>query len=103
MTYSHRSGHAFLDAPASSAFSRPRRERPDGSYEIHLVKANDPTYMPGDLEVWPLYYRAIVDCLVPYRDAHDAVLKAFRDTRAKLTGFENRDAPPGSTPRLPFQ
>lgn len=95
MTYRHQSCYAFLPSPTSSAFSRPRRERPDGSYEIHLVKSQDPAYIPTDLEA--LCYRAIIDYLVPHRAIHTEVLKAVEGTRAKLAGLENRERP-GSIP-----
>ena len=56
-----------------SAFSRPRREQPDGTYQIHLVKSQNPAYIPSDLE-------------------------AIRETRKKLAGLENLDVPPGTMP-----
>ena len=51
-----------LPNPQSSAFSRPRRDAL-GSYEIHFIKSEDPTYIPEDFEAWPLYHRSILDLL----------------------------------------
>ena len=81
-----------------SAFSRPRREQPDGTYQIHLVKSQNPAYIPSDLEAWPIYYEAIQEALANYPDAHDAAIEAIRETRKQFTGLENLDVPPAPCP-----
>jgi len=35
----------------------------DAGYQIHLVAAADPAYLPADFEVWPIYHRTIVSAL----------------------------------------
>ena len=52
--------YALLLDPAYSAYSRPRRDHENGSYEIHLIKSGNPSYIPADFEVWPIYYNAIM-------------------------------------------
>ncbi len=47
--------YALLPDQAHSAYSRPRRDHEDGSYEIHLIKSGNPSYIPADFEVWPIY------------------------------------------------
>lgn len=66
-----------------TAFTRRRCEQPDGSYQIHLVKSQNPTYIPSDLEAWPIYYEATLETLVNYLDAHAAVIEAIREIRKK--------------------
>ena len=70
MPYQPISRYHLLPSLTYSAFSRPRREQPDGTYQIHLVKSQNPAYIPSDLE-------------------------AIRETRKKLAGLENLDVPPG--------
>ena len=98
MPYQPISRYHLLPGLTYSAFSRPRREQPDGTYEIHLVKSQNPAYIPSDLEAWPIYYEAIQETLVNYPDAHDAAIEAIRETRKKLIGLENLDVPPGTMP-----
>ena len=94
MPYQPISRYHLLPGLTYSAFSRPRREQPDGTYQIHLVKSKKPAYIPSDLEAWPIYYEAIQEALVNYPDAHDAASEAIRETRKKLVGLENLDVPP---------
>ena len=98
MPYQPISRYHLLPGLTYSAFSRPRREQPDGTYQIHLVKSQNPAYIPSDLEAWPIYYEAILETLVNYPDAHDAAIEAIRETRKKLAGLENLDVPPGTMP-----
>ena len=98
MPYQPISRYHLLPGLTYSAFSRPRREQPDGTYQIHLVKSQNPAYIPSDLEAWPIYYEAIQETLVNYPDAHDAAIEAIRETRKKLAGLENLDVPPGTMP-----
>ena len=42
--------YALLPDQDCSAYSRPRRDHEDGSYEIHI---------PADFEVWLIYYNTI--------------------------------------------
>jgi hypothetical protein len=81
------------DATTNSRYSRPRHEHPDGSYEIHLVKADDPGYIPGDIELWPIFHSRILQAIRPFPDAtraaHDAYLQVLKDH----TGRKNRDVP----------
>ena len=67
----------------------------NATYRIHLVKSEDPAYIPSDLEAWPIYYQAIHDVLRLHPAAHDAAIEAIRATRKELAGLENRDDPPG--------
>ena len=92
--------YALLPDPAYSAYSRPRRDHEDGSYEIHLIKSGNPSYIPADFEVWPIYYNAIMEVLFEHPDVHDAAVEAAKQTAEKLKGLENRDIPPGSRPIL---
>ena len=89
------SRYHLLPGLTYSAFSRPRREQPDGTDQIHLVKSQNPAYIPSDLEAWPIYYEAIQETLVNYPDA---AIEAIRETRKKLAGLENLDVPPGTMP-----
>ena len=98
MPYQPLSLYHLLPGLTYSAFSRPRREQPDGTYQIHLVKSQNPAYIPSDLEAWPIYYDAILETLVNHPDAHDAAIEAIRETRKKLAGLENLDVPPGTMP-----
>ena len=66
MPYQPISRYHLLPSLTYSAFSRPRREQPDGTYQIHLVKSQNPAYIPSDLEAWPIYYEAILETLVNY-------------------------------------
>ena len=90
--------YALLPDQAYSAYSRPRRDHEDGSYEIHLVKSGNPSYIPADFEVWPIYYNAIMKVLFEHPDVHAAAVAAATETAQKLKGLENRDIPPGSRP-----
>ena len=98
MPYQPVSRYQLLSLPTYSAFSRPYREKPDGTYEVRLIKSTDPAYIPSDLEGWPIYYQAVHDVLLQHPAAHTAAVEAIRRTRKELTGFENLDAPPGSMP-----
>ena len=94
MLYQPASRYHLLPGLTYSAFSRPRREQPDGTYQIHLVKSQNPAYIPSDLEAWPIYYEAIQETLVNYPDA---AIEAIRETRKKLAGLENLDSPTAPT------
>ena len=50
MPYQPIGRYHLLPGLTYSAFSRPRREQPDGTYQIHLVKSQNPAYIPSDLE-----------------------------------------------------
>jgi hypothetical protein len=52
----------------NSKYSRPRREHSDGSYEIHIVKADEPNYIPGDIELWPVFHAEMAATLRRNRD-----------------------------------
>ena len=95
MPYQPINRYHLLPGLTYSAFSRPRREQPDGSYQIHLVNSQNPAYIRSDLEAWPIYYEAIQEALVNYPDAP---IEAIRETRKKLAGLKNLDVPPGSMP-----
>ena len=99
MTYQPQSVYQLLPGVDYSAYSRPRRERPDGSYEIHLIKSDDPDYLPPDAEIWPLYQQAILGVLRHYPEAHQAAVDAYKKLKLELQGRENRDVPPGSRPQ----
>jgi hypothetical protein len=84
--------------PARPKFARPRREASDGTYEIRLIRAEDPAYIPSDLEAWPIYYQAILSALLAHPEAQTAAVAAIRETRHRLTGLQNADVPPGTMP-----
>ena len=63
MSYQPIYRYALLPDQAYSAYSRPRRDHEDGSYEIHPIKSGNPSYIPADFEVWPIYYNAIMKVL----------------------------------------
>ena len=92
--------YALLPDQANSAYSRPRRDHEDGSYEIHLIKSGNPSYIPADFEVWPIYYHAIMKVPFEHPDVHDAAVAAAKQPAEKLTGLETRDIPHGSRPIL---
>ena len=87
----------ILDPPRYSAFSRPAAT--SDSYRIHLVKADDPAYLPPDFEVWPIYHAAILEVLRDYPDVHDAAVEAVKKTTQEIRGLQNRDIPPGTVLR----
>ena len=98
MPYQPIGRYHLLPGLTYSAFSRPRREQPDGTYQIHLIKSQNPAYIPSDLEAWPIYYEAIQEALVNFPDAHAAAIEAIQATRKTLVGLENLDVPPGTMP-----
>jgi len=79
--------------PASSRYARPRREHPDGSYEIHLVRADDPFYIPGDIELWPIFHSRILQAIGDFPDALQAALAAYQQVHQEFVGRKNRDVP----------
>ena len=87
----------FCTSGTYSRYSLPRPHQ-NSTYKIHLVKANDPAYIPSDLETWPIFYQAILQVLRQHPAAHDAAIQAIRETRKDLAGLDNRDVPPGSMP-----
>ena len=98
MPYQPTYRYALLPDQAYSAYSRPRREHEDGSYEIHLIKSGNLSYIPADFEAWPIYYNAVMKVLTQHPDVHAAAVAAAREIGQKLKGLENRDIPPGSRP-----
>ena len=88
--------YALLPDQAYSAYSRPRRDHEDGSYEIHLIKSGNPSYIPADFEVWPIYYNAIMKVLFEHPDVHDAAVEAANQTAEKLKGLEEANVSVGA-------
>jgi hypothetical protein len=86
MAYELRARYELRDDTTHSTYSRPQPAHDDGTYEIHLVKASDPDYIPADLEIWPLYYRAIGDALRDYPDAYKAASAAYLKVRQEHQG-----------------
>jgi hypothetical protein len=91
MPYETRSPYEIREEVGYSRFSRPRPAHDDGTYEIHLVKASDPHYIPADMEIWPLYYRAIGDALTNYPEAFKAASEAYLKLRQEHAGKQKRD------------
>ena len=89
MLYEPRSRYELRTGVDFSAYSRPRRVHEDGTYEIHLVKAADPHYIPPDMDIWPLYYQAIAGVLRHYPDALEAATEAYVQLRKE--GKQRRD------------
>ena len=98
MPYQPHYRHTIHDTTTYARYSRPRREHEDGTYEIHLIKSSDPSYIPEDAEAWPLYYRSIITILAAHPDIHRQCIEAVEVTRTQLQGRENRDIPPNSRP-----
>jgi len=82
-----------------SAVSRVHEPSGD-TYEIHLVKAGDPEYIPRDLEVWPIYHQTILTALTAFPEAHQAAIAAVRQTQQRIKGHRNAALPPGT--KLPY-
>jgi hypothetical protein len=85
--------HDLVPRGRCSKYSAPRREHPDGSYEIHLVKADSPHYIPGDIEIWPVYHTAILDAIQTFPEAAAAAFAAYTKVREEYAGRRNRDLP----------
>ena len=84
--------------PTYSLFSR-HHAPADATYAIHLVKADDPAYIPSDFEVWPLYSQAILEVLREHPAIHDAAVAAVKRASEELRGLQNRAIPPGTATR----
>ena len=92
MPYQPRAHYELNSEATYSVYSRPRRpENADGSYEIHLVKADNPHYIPGDVELWPILYEAICRELDKYPTASEGIARACRQVRDDYRGRKNRD------------
>ncbi len=87
----------FLDAPQNSADSRPAEL--SESNQIYLIQADDSTYLPPDLEVWPIHHAAILELLRHHPVICDAAVEALKLTTQEIRGLQNRDVPPGTGPR----
>ena len=98
MPYQPLSIYQHLPTPTYSAFSRPRHDTA-GTYEIHLVRSEDPSYIPEDFEAWPLYQRRIIEFLRKYPDIHREAVQAVNQLREELKGRENPAIPPGTQPK----
>lgn len=83
----------LIPEPAGSKYSPPRRDHPDGSYEIHLVRAADPHYIPGDIELWPIFHSRILNAIADFPDALQAAHDAYTQAVQEYTGRKNRDLP----------
>jgi hypothetical protein len=62
----------------------------DGDYEIHLVKASDPRYIPDDFEIWPIYQQAILAAIEKFPAASDAAYEAYLKVQKEYEGRKNR-------------
>ena len=91
MSYTPQARYELLADASYSHYSRPRRDHPDGSYEIHLVKASNPQYIPNDLELWPIYHQAIIGAVEKFPEAADAAYAAFCKVQKQYEGRKNRD------------
>jgi hypothetical protein len=78
-----------------STFSRPSLHS-EGTYEIHLVKSDDPDYIPADMELWPMYHSAILGALHKFPEAHRAATAAFTNLQQQVKGKENLHLPKGT-------
>ena len=67
-------------------------EAPSDDYEIRLVRAQDPAYIPPDSEAWPIYYRAAIEAAQKIPGAFEAVVEAVRVACESLRG--RRALPP---------
>ena len=74
-------------------------DTPDADYEIHLIRAADPAYIPPDNEAWPLYYQVIADALKPFPDAEIAVRQAVTLFIQAIQGRRALLLPPHSSRR----
>jgi hypothetical protein len=82
--------YQLRETAAVSIYSRPRSTDDDGSCEIHLVKASGPHYIPGDMEIWPIYHRAVNEVLHRYPEAAQAAVEACLRIRREYTGRKFR-------------
>ena len=100
MTYQSIFRNQLTTGDNYSAFSRPHQSA-DSTYSIHLVKAEDPAYIPGDFEVWPLFSQAIIEAFKDRPDMLNVAVDAVKKTKQELRGLQNRDIPPGTRPKPP--
>jgi hypothetical protein len=91
MPYQPTARYQLIESATYSAYSRPRRDHADGSYEIHLVKATDPHYIPGEMEIWPIFHDAINQALEDHPAAAQAAVAACRQVQKEYEGRKNRD------------
>ena len=90
MTYQPRFRNQLILDQTASAFSR-RPRTADETYSIHLVKADDPAYIPNDVEFWPIYTQAVIGVLQNHPELLNAAITAIRKTKQELRGLRNRD------------
>ena len=75
---------------AFSVYSRPRQVH-DGDYKIHLVKSDDPLYVPDDFEIWPIYQQAILNAINKFPAASEAAYEAYLKVQKDSEGLKNRN------------
>lgn len=90
MSYQPIARYELRNDIAFSAYSRPLHQ-PDGDYEIHLVKADDPRYVPDDFEIWPIYQQAILAAITKFPAASDAAYAAYLKVQKQYEGRKNRN------------
>lgn len=83
--------HTFLPGPCFSCFGLDP-DTPAEDYQIRLIRASDPAYLPPDSEAWPLYYQAAVECLKAFPAALQAVRNAVEAQIEQIRG--HRALPP---------
>ena len=91
MPYQPQARYGLIQSTTYSAYSRPRRDHDDGTYEIHLVKSTNPQYIPNDLEIWPLYHQAIIQAVEEFPEASKAAYAAYCKVQKEYEGRKNRD------------
>jgi hypothetical protein len=90
---------SYLDQPRISLYGLDP-DTPATDYEIHLIRAADPAYVPPDSELWPLYFRAVIEILERHPAVHEEVSAALDIVCEKVKGL--RALPPlpvGAPPR----
>jgi len=90
MTYQPRFRNQLIPQETASAFSRLPRTA-DETYSIHLVKADDPAYIPNDVEFWPIHTQAVIGVLQNHPELLNAANTAIRKTKQELRDLRNRD------------
>ena len=76
-------------------------DTPATDYEIHLIRAADPAYVPPDSELWPLYFHTVFAILERHPVIHEEVSDALDLLCEKVKGLRALPPLPAGTPRRP--
>ena len=62
-------------------------DTPESDYEIHLIRATDPTYIPPDSELWPLYFTKVFEIVQRHPAVRDEISAAIHPLCEKVKGL----------------